>query len=845
MRVDALFGGSVVRHAASAAVLLAGALGAGPLAAGPLAAQSVGPSAPMESSANSLPGAVVVGFGSAVALLDGEVLVGRTEEFSVFAVPATRPGSIVVFRPDSETGEWTESGALTAESVSAGDGFGSVLAATQDLVVAGAPEHRNSRGTAIVFERSEEGEWVETDQLSYPGGERGDEFGAALAISGGEILVGSPGAAGGQGAVFVFSRAAGGGWAASGLVPTPVGEAGSRFGTAMVAGEDLLAVGAPGPVKYSLFGGGGDNKAGSVHVFGRSGSGRWRPVTGSGGLAAEGTLGLGTALVLGGGGILASAPLTDGSAGAIVNFGVDAEGNWAESGTFRADVPQPQARLGHALAMAGSQLLAGAPTEQGLRGAVHVFSQIPNGTWAETQALSVPVAGIIGFFGGSLAANEDMAIIGAPGTELFAGLAYRFVLAGDAKGFSELGSLADAGGGLEAITGEELKCEEGSASIFGCHEVDLVSYTPPADLGAARGIMVNDLWGWTDPETGIEYALVGRSDGMTFVDVSDPETPVYLGQLPLTEGATINLWRDVKVYANHAFIVADGAGQHGVQIFDLTQLRSVLEAPVTFEETAHYDGIASAHNIVVNEATGFAYVVGASGGGETCGGGLHMLDVRVPAQPVFAGCFSDPATGRASTGYSHDAQCVVYEGPDTEHAGREICFGANETGISIADVSDKSAPLALANAAYPNAGYVHQGWISHDHRYFFVNDELDEVAGTVDKTRTLVWDIDDLDDPVLETEYFGPTGASDHNLYVRGRYMYMSNYVSGLRIVDVADPSNPVEVGHFDTVPFGSDTPGFAGSWSNYPFFESGIILVSSMNEGLFVLRKRQEDLVP
>jgi choice-of-anchor B domain-containing protein len=87
--------------------------------------------------------------------------------------------------------------------------------------------------------------------------------------------------------------------------------------------------------------------------------------------------------------------------------------------------------------------------------------------------------------------------------------------------------------------------------------------------------MVNDIWGWTDSETGVEYALVGRMDAMTFVSLEDPANPRYLGELPLTEGATMNLWRDVKVYADHAFIVADGAGPHGVQIFDLRQLRNV------------------------------------------------------------------------------------------------------------------------------------------------------------------------------------------------------------------------------------------------------------------------------
>ena len=154
-------------------------------------------------------------------------------------------------------------------------------------------------------------------------------------------------------------------------------------------------------------------------------------------------------------------------------------------------------------------------------------------------------------------------------------------------------------------------------------------------------------------------------------------------------------------------------------------------------------------------------------------------------------------------------------------------------------------PVQVATATYPNRAYTHQGWFSEDQRYFYMNDELDELQGGVDGTRTLIWDLTDLDDPVLVKEVVSDNAASDHNLYVRGQFMYQSNYVSGLRIFDISDPENPVPVGHFDTVPFGEDAPGFAGSWSNYPFFESGNIIVSSMREGLFVLKKRQPELVP
>jgi choice-of-anchor B domain-containing protein len=334
-----------------------------------------------------------------------------------------------------------------------------------------------------------------------------------------------------------------------------------------------------------------------------------------------------------------------------------------------------------------------------------------------------------------------------------------------------------------------------------------------------------------------EYALVGRSNGTSFVDVTDPSNPVFLGDLPLTAGARINLWRDIKVYRDHAFIVADNAGEHGVQVFDLTQLRNVQNAPARFTETAIYTGIHSAHNIVINEETGLAVAVGSNGGGRTCGGGLHMIDVRDPKSPVFAGCFSDPRTGIAGTGTSHDAQCVTYHGPDERYTGREVCFGSNETALSIADVTDRENPIPIARASYPNVQYAHQGWLTDDHRFFYMNDEGDEVSGVVDRTRTVIWDVAELDDPVMAGEFLGTSAASDHNLYVRGDTMYQSNYASGLRIIDITDRANPREVGFFDSVPNSENTPGFFGSWSNYPYFKSGAIIFTSIREGLFIVR--------
>ena len=384
-------------------------------------------------------------------------------------------------------------------------------------------------------------------------------------------------------------------------------------------------------------------------------------------------------------------------------------------------------------------------------------------------------------------------------------------------------------------------CEGGSADGFPCDRVDLVAQVPLRDLSPGRppagtedAWVVNDIWGWTDPQTGIEYALVGRHDGLAIVDLSTPTEPrpiAFMGS-----AADHSIWRDVKVYADHAYVVAE-ITDHGVQVLDLARVRGLTEF-TELEADARYRDVSAVHNLAINEETGFAYAVGSNSGGESCGGGLHMIDLSNPENPSFAGCHAAEGTGWRGTGYTHDVQCVVYRGPDAEHAGREICIGSNETVIAISDVTDKANPATLSTASYADRDYIHQGWLSEDHRYFYQNDEQDEFNNRASHTRLLVWDLADLDDPVLVKEHLGPSEAVDHNLYVHGNRIYHANYTFGVRILDISDPGNPVEAGYFDTVPEHNDK-GFAGSWSAYPWFESGIFVASSWDEGLFVLRPR------
>lgn len=377
---------------------------------------------------------------------------------------------------------------------------------------------------------------------------------------------------------------------------------------------------------------------------------------------------------------------------------------------------------------------------------------------------------------------------------------------------------------LAAATAASLQgfnpCVGGFAGPFPCSNVDLMTHLPLAEIGGGSG---NDIWGWTDPETGREYALVGRSSGTSFVDVTDPANPVYLGDLPTH--SSDSFWRDIKVHADHALIVSEASG-HGMQVFHLEELRNVTTPPVTFTESGHYAGFGSAHNIVVDNDTGFAYAVGTN----TCSGGLHMIDVSDPDNPVGAGCFS-------TDGYTHDAQCVTYAGPDADYTGRELCFNSNEDTLTIVDVTDKANPVQVSRTPYDGSGYTHQGWLTEDHARFLLDDELDET-GFGHNTRTRVWDLADLDAPSVAFSYYGSLPASDHNLYVHQGHAYQANYRSGLRILDLAGiaAGGLSQVAYFDIYP-ANDNPGFAGAWSLYPYFASGTVVVSGIGEGLFVLR--------
>ncbi|NNK62240.1 MAG: choice-of-anchor B family protein [Gemmatimonadetes bacterium] len=757
-------------------------------------------------------------FGRATAMTGSTLVIGQPVNWY-------GPGVVYTYAPDG-SGSWMAQSTLAAPDSSRMDDFGRALALEGDRLVVGAPRKRDGTGVVYVFNRSDaSAAWILEDVLEPSGSADHREYGSALALSGDRLLVGSP-AVEGAGVVYAFQRGSDG-WALEHTIRAPRDAA--MFGAALSWLGDRVLVGAPAS----------NGQVGGAYVVERSAEGWGTPqaVVLSGDFPER--AGIGTSVLLRGNGGVVGAP----GAAAAYRIAEGDGGGWMIAEALGPADDPPGSGFGFSLAESDGELWVGAPGVGGGNGRVYRFVADASGAWSaaegvdpdDTSGASWPLG-----FGYSMAAADGRAVIGMPTRDFGEGRAMVLSRAADGWQADDVleGEIFRIGSQLE--TGQ--LCEDGAMTEFPCTNMEMVAHIQVDDLGGERGVWVNDVWGWTDPMTERNYALVARRDGASFVDVTDPASPRVLGNLPRTEGSRPSVWRDIKVIDTHAFIVADGAGQHGMQVFDLTRLRDVTGEPVVFDPDYTYTNMASAHNVVADPETGFLYIVGANSGGETCGGGLHIVDANEPLDPTFAGCYHDTGSP-GSRGYTHDAQCLVYRGPDEEYAGRRLCIGSNESEINIADVTDPENTATVARMSYPSVAYAHQGWFDEEQRYFYMNDEGDETAGNVERTRTIVWDLTDLDDPVVANMYLGPVPASDHNLYVVGDYMYQSNYGSGLRVIDISDRENPVEIAHFDSAPYNDDGPGFSatqsGAWSNYPFFGNGLVIFTSVREGLFIMRVR------
>ena len=419
--------------------------------------------------------------------------------------------------------------------------------------------------------------------------------------------------------------------------------------------------------------------------------------------------------------------------------------------------------------------------------------------------------------------------------------------------------VADTNPLAECIDGHAKFELNGKEYEFECDGYDLMGYISLDEMNADSG---NDSWGWTDSSTGKEYALMGLDNGTGIIDISIPTAPLYLGKIPTaTEPSS---WRDLKVFNDHVFIVSEAEG-HGMQVFDLKQLRG-LNIKKNFTADYTYTGYGQAHNIAINIETGYAYTAGSGvAGNGRPGFGIHALNISDPSSPVLELQLPD-------FGYSHDAQIINYKGPDSDYFDKEIYVGSNETKVVFVDVTDKTSPQLISEFFYDDE-YTHQAWLTEDHSFALLGDELDELDKSTQpwslktnvQTRTIVIDIRDLDNPTLHFNYLSDTEAIDHNGYVLGSNYYLASYTSGMRVIDIIniEQKSFSEVGFFDTHADNHDhnlikntsnvwsDPGdhdgkkgqeieaFNGAWNVYPFFKSENIIISDINSGLFIVKKK------
>ena len=401
--------------------------------------------------------------------------------------------------------------------------------------------------------------------------------------------------------------------------------------------------------------------------------------------------------------------------------------------------------------------------------------------------------------------------------------------------------------------------------------------------------MLNDIWGYTSP-AGEEYALIGTTASMAVVRVTDPENPVFLGSLESQAPFNIgNLWGDAAVFGDFAYYTSEIVGSQ-VEIVDLSGIDALGPAPSAdtvlplpnFQTDA--GGYRSAHNIKINEETGFAYVAGvrlaAGAANNACGleepprFNTLIYDLNAdPTNPQVAACL--PNIGE------HDFFPVNYNGPDEDYQGREILFvfdGRDREGQALGnpvggkteiwDVTDKNNIQVIASFRVPELVFSHNGWTTEEQDFLFIGDEIDELvkagwefssafAQPVDEptnmpqTGTYIVDIRDLDNPVVVERFTDGTVGLDHNFIVKGDKLYIASYTSGTRVLQIVrDASGMVGLepfAHMDTEPrlqenvlninqeenFGS---AFLGQWGIFPLFDSDTIIASDLNNGLMVM---------
>lgn len=314
------------------------------------------------------------------------------------------------------------------------------------------------------------------------------------------------------------------------------------------------------------------------------------------------------------------------------------------------------------------------------------------------------------------------------------------------------------------------------------------------------GSYVAGCWGWTDTTTGREYALLGSYGGTSIVEITDPGAMVERDFIP---GAS-STWHEIQTYGKYAYVVSEGG--FGTQIIDLSYLPDSAHLVKNFIYTSSGRSTQWAHSIHIMD--GYMYLNGCSNWSP---GGIVIFSLADPINPLFRSAYT--------RNYIHDS-----------YAHGDTLYGAaiNGQGIDIIDISVKTSPVYRRSITYPGAG-THNIATTVDGKYVLSTDEIGSTAKTLK-----IWDMQVAPPTPMVAEYVGSPTAIVHNVFVKGNLAIMSYYTAGIRVVDITDPTTPVEVGGYDTYP--GDPSAYDGAWSVYPYFPSGKIIIGDMSSGLYVV---------
>lgn len=324
------------------------------------------------------------------------------------------------------------------------------------------------------------------------------------------------------------------------------------------------------------------------------------------------------------------------------------------------------------------------------------------------------------------------------------------------------------------------------------------------------GKTLANLWGYTD-SLNREFALVGTTAGMSIVNVTNPTSPVLLFNIP----GVNSQWREVKTHGKYAYVTTEGGT--GLQIVNLSYLPD--SAPYKYYTgNGAITGLSRIHALHIDN--GFVYLYGCrnSGGSYLFNGSALICSLSDPWNPSFVGHTS---TGVSSTvDYIHDGEVV-----DNKLYGGHIYAGK----FSIYDVTSKASPVLITKQTTPNA-FCHNTWTNNSRTTLFTTDEVSN-SWLASYNISNPANIQLLDK--IQSQNPG-SGSIIHNTYQLNDYCISSYYRDGFTIVDVTRPANMILTGWYDTSPLSGN--GFNGAWGVYPYFPSGNIAVSDMENGLFMI---------